>query len=163
MATISKSNSPETVKLDDIDRVILTKLQKDGKLSFRDLAQKTEYGVSTIKKHVDRLKQTKVIKDIVAVVDCHKVGYTEMLLLFIRVNSTVKIEQILANLHEIKKINAIYQVTGNYPLFCMARCIGKEDEMQVMEMVKSIDGVEEIITNIVLKCEKEDLTLKIPD
>jgi DNA-binding Lrp family transcriptional regulator len=103
-----------------------------------------------------------VIKGTIAVVDCHKIGYTEMLLLFLRVNSTVKIDQILADLNEIEKINAIYQVTGNYPLFCMAKCIGKEDEMQVMEAIKAIPGIEEIITNIVLKCEKENLCLRIP-
>ncbi len=161
MATISKSNGVELIKIDEIDRKILTALQKDGKMSFRDLAHETGYSVSTIKKHVDRLDAQKIIK-IRGVVDCHKIGYTEMLILFIRVNSTVKIDQILANLHEIEKINAIYQVTGTYPLFCMAKCIGKEDEMQVMEKVKSIPGVEEIITNIVLNCVKDEICLEIP-
>jgi len=163
MATITKSNGIEPVKLDEIDRMILKELQSNGKMSFRDLAKKTGYGVSTIKKHVDRLEEQKVIKDIMAIVDCHKLGYTEMLLLFIRVNSSVKIDQILAKLDAIEKINAIYQVTGNYPLFCMAKCIGKIDEMQVIETVKAIPGVEEIITNIVLKCKKDTLCLKIPE
>lgn len=150
------------VDIDDLDKSILRHLQEDGKASLRDLAEKLGSSVSTIKNHVDRLNDQGVIKHTIAVLDCCKVGYREMLLMSIRISTSRSIQEIFTDLEKIETINAIYQVSGAYPIFCMAKCVEKEDEISLLEMVKKVQGVEEIVTQIVLQRHKEDFRINIP-
>ena len=158
-----KSNgSSHRVYLDEIDKKILTYIQNDGKASLRAISKAINSSISAVKNHLDRLKNIGVIKRTIAVVDCCKIGYLEMILLSIRVNSSVGIQEILDNLGKFEQINAIYQISGNYPIFCLAKCIEKEDEINLLENIKKTEGIEEIVTQIVLKRVKEDMRVKIP-
>ena len=160
-AALSKHISHK-VDLDEIDKKILTFIQEDGKASLRTISKAIKSSLSTVKNHLDRLNEIEVIKRTIAVVDCCKIGYTEMILISIRVNSSVGIQEILNNLEKIEQINAIYQVSGNYPIFCMAKCVEKEDQINLLEIIKKTDGIEEAVTQVVLNRIKEDMRVKIP-
>lgn len=150
------------VEINKLDKEILQILQQDGKASLRSIARDLGVSVSAVKNHVDRLTTEHVIKGYTTLIDCCRLGYKEMLLFFIRVNNSVPINHILDNLEEVNQINAIYQVSGNYPIFCMAKCIEKEDQIQLLENVKHINGIEEIHTQVVLQRVKEDMRIAIP-
>ena len=160
---IPNNNSHKKVQLDDIDKKILTYIQDDGKASLRTISKAINSSISTVKNHLDRLNDIEVIKRTIAVVDCCKIGYTEMILISIRVNSSVGIQEILDNLEKIEEINSIYHVSGNYPIFCFAKCVEKEDQINLLEEIKQTEGIEEAITQIVLKRIKEDMRVKIPE
>lgn len=160
--TNSDHFSMETVDLDDIDKSILSELQKDGKLSLRDLSERIGKSVTAIKNHLDRLLEKKIIKDTIAVVDCCKIGYHEMLIISIRHNTRESIQKIFENLNAIEGINAIYQVTGQYPILCLAKCVSKMDQMNILEKIKGINGIEEVVTQVVMQRIKEDFRVKIP-
>ncbi|UYP45721.1 putative HTH-type transcriptional regulator [Candidatus Lokiarchaeum ossiferum] len=167
-AQSGKAISHEKIDLDELDRKILSYLQEDGKASLRKIEKHLEqkYGIkssiSAIKNHIERLTNQGVIKDYIAVLDCCKIGYREMLLLFIKVNSSVSIKDTLCQLQTIDAINAIYQVSGNQPIFCMAKCVEKENQIDLLEKVKKIEGIEEITTQVVLQKVKEDMRVSIP-
>ncbi len=168
-STQSKTHpSHDKVDLDGLDRKILSYLQVDGKASLRKIAEHLDakYGIkssiSAIKNHIERLTNHGVIKDYIAVLDCCKIGYREMLLLFIKVNSSVSMKDTLSQLEKIDPINAIYQVSGSQPIFCMAKCVEKEDQIDLLEQVKAIGGIEEINTQVVLQKVKEDMRVAIP-
>ena len=150
------------VNLDLVDKKILTLIQEDGKASLRTISKAINSSISTVKNHLDRLNEIEVIKRTIAVVDCCKIGYTEMILISIRVNSSVGIQEILDDLEKIEQINAIYHVSGNYPIFCFAKCVEKEDQINLLEEIKKTDGIDEAVTQIVLKRIKEDMRVKIP-
>lgn len=164
---INEHMNHTAVNLDPIDKKILELLQEDGKRSLQDIVELLEKdhitsNISTVKRHIDRLKENGVIKDTIAVVDCCRVGYREMLILSLRVNTRVSMNHILEDLNKIKEINCIYQVSGNYPILVMAKCVEKENEIHLIEEIKKVDGVEEIITQVVLRRVKEDMRVKIP-
>lgn len=159
---IISDDTSHKVYLDEIDKKILTYIQEDGKASLRTISKAIGSSISTVKNHLDRLNEVEVIQRTIAVVDCCKIGYLEMILISIRVNSSVGIQDILDDLEKIEEINAIYQVSGNYPIFCFAKCIEKEDEIILLENIKKTKGIEEVVTQIVLKREKEDMRVKIP-
>ena len=85
-----------------------------------------------------------------------------MILLFIKINSTVGIQETLCNLEQIEEINSVYQVSGSQPIFCTAKCIEKNDQINLLEKVKMIKGIEEITTHVVLQRVKEDMRVRIP-
>jgi Lrp/AsnC family transcriptional regulator, leucine-responsive regulatory protein len=62
------------VQLDSIDRAILNELQKDGRLSNQDLAQRVHLSPSACLRRVKRLEETGVIAQYVALVNPKAVG-----------------------------------------------------------------------------------------
>ena len=49
----------------------------------------------------------------------------------------------------MEKIKYAYVVTGEYPLFIMAKCLNHQDSMGLIETLRNLPGVEE--TNAKLK------------
>jgi DNA-binding Lrp family transcriptional regulator len=157
------ATTTQKIALDETDREILTLIQQDGKYSLREISKQLGgVSVTKVKNHLDRLNELGVIKGVFTILDCCLLGYHEMLLFFVRVNNAKPIQEILDNLANISSVNAIYQVSGNYPIFCMAKCVEKDDQILLLEQVKAIEGVEELITQVVLKRVKEDMRIKIP-
>ena len=54
-------------------------------------------------------------------------------------------------------------VTGEYPLFIMAKCLDHEDSMRLIDQLRNLPGVEEVKTQIVLDKIKEDPSVTIPE
>ena len=158
-------NAVETsvYELNEIDRKILRYIQIDGRASFRKIADELKIGVSTVSKHIEDLQNHDIIKNFIAVVNCCKIGYQEMILMFIKINSTVGIQETLCNLESIEEINAVYQVSGAQPIFCIAKCVEKNDQIKLLERVKKIKGIEEITTHVILQRVKEDMRVRIPE
>lgn len=148
--------------LDEIDKQILRKLQQDGTLSLRTLASEIGVSVSTIKNHFDTLHENGIIKKTMAIVDCTKIGYKDMLIFNARVNNTRSIADIITDIEKIDRIKFLYQISGAYPILGMAKCLDREEQISLVEDLKKIPGIEEIIPQVVLRKAKEDFTLYIP-
>ena len=161
MAKVSGKDH-EIVKLDLIDKKILKYLQQDGNAFLRAISKEISSNVSTVKNHLDDLMENDVILDFVARVNCCKIGYREMVLISVRVNNSVRIQEICENLEKITEINAIYQVSGAFPIFCFAKCVEKTDQIDLLERIKTVKGIEEISTQVVLQRIKEDMRVRIP-
>ncbi len=158
----SVENSHEVVDLDKLDKKILYYLQKDCKITLRQLNVLTGSSVNAIKSHILKLNESGVIKDYIAVIDCCKVGYNEMLIFNLRINANIPISDIFSNLEKIEAINVIYQTSGMYPILCMAKCVTKQEQIELLESVKKIDGIDEVITQVVMQRVKEDMRINIP-
>lgn len=150
------------VALDELDKKILRVIQDDAKASFRDIADKVNSNVSTVKNHYDRLMEKEVIKRYSAIIDCCKIGYTDMLIFYIRVNTSQPMQEILKQLGDLIQINFLYQVSGDFPILGMAKCVNKDAQIDILEQIKRIKGVEEVTTQVVMRRIKEDIRLIIP-
>jgi len=56
-----------------------------------------------------------------------------------------------------------YVVTGEYPLFIMAKCLDHEDSMRLIVQLRNLPGVEEVKTQIVLGKINENTSVIIPE
>ncbi|MHA1611672.1 MAG: Lrp/AsnC family transcriptional regulator [Promethearchaeota archaeon] len=169
------------VNLTDLDKLILKIVQYENtdpvSMSFRKINEKLEkyvdiypeaFGlnrkppsVSTISKRVKIMMEAGVIKYPSTVLDCSQLGYREMVLIFLKTNLKRSIAEVLANLADIEKLNAIYQISGDYPIFCMSKCADKMEQIEILERVQSIEGVDNMKTSIVLQKAKEDMRVFI--
>ena len=155
-------STPTPFQLDNLDKQIIEELQKNGKHSLRELSRLTGSSVSAVKNHVDKLQTSGVIKRYTAIVDCCKLGYHEMLIISLRINTSVPIEKIFNRLEKHKLINFIYHVSGEYPVLLLAKCVSKDQQIELIERIKRIPGVEECVTEIVMRRIKEDIMVKVP-
>jgi Lrp/AsnC family leucine-responsive transcriptional regulator len=135
-------NNQSYIELDREDREILDLLQNDAKLTIKEISEKVGY---------------------VALIDCRQLGYREMVMASLRVNSAQPIEQIKVKIEEMEEIKYAYIITGEYPLFIMAKCQDHEDSMNLIQKLRVLPGVEEVKTQIVLDRIKEDTTIIIPE
>ena len=79
----------------------------------------------------------------------------------LRVNATKPIELVKQEIEKMEKIKYAYVVTGEYPLFIMAKCLNHQDSMCLIEALRNLPGVEEVKTEIVLDRIKEDHSIII--
>ena len=156
--TTTNSSRPE---IDDFDKDILELLQNDAKITIKEISDKVGKSPTAIRSRIVRLEE-KYIKKYVALIDCRQLGYREMVMASLRVNSSEPLERIKGHIEGMEKIKFAYIVTGEYPLFIMAKCLDHEDSMSVIENLRNLPGVEEIKTQIVLDRIKEDTTIIIP-
>ncbi|MBA7565069.1 Leucine-responsive regulatory protein [subsurface metagenome] len=147
--------------VDDTDRLILELLQEDAKITIREIAEKTDKSATAIRGRIQRLEKG-LIKKYVALIDCRQLGYREMVMVSPRTNATKPLELVKKEIESMEKIKYAYVVTGEYPLFIMAKCLDHEDSMILIEKLRNLPGVEEIKTQIVLDRIKEDTTIIIP-
>ncbi|MFN3262385.1 MAG: Lrp/AsnC family transcriptional regulator [Pikeienuella sp.] len=87
-----RKESPET-PLDAIDRRILTLLQREGRLTNADLAERINLSASACHRRVKRLEASGVIRDYVAMLDPRAVGRRATV--FVEVTLTGQSEELL--------------------------------------------------------------------
>ena len=147
--------------VDGTDKLILELLQEDAKITIREIAEKTDKSATAIRGRIQRLEK-ELIKKYMAIIDCRKLGYREMVMVSLRINATKPLELVKKEIESMEKIKFAYIVTGEYPLFIMAKCLDHEDSMDLIEKLRNLPGVEETKTQIVLDRIKEDTTIIIP-
>ena len=149
---------------DDTDKQILEILQEDAKKTIREIALKTKKSATAIRARIQKLeKEDKIIKKYIALIDCNKLGYREMVMASLRLNTTIPLELVKKEIESMEKIKYAYQVTGEYPLFIMAKCLNHQDSMGLIETLRKLPGVEEVKTEIVMDRIKEDHSIIIPE
>ena len=149
--------------IDKMSREILIRLQEDGRMSFRSLAEELHTSLTSVQTRIKKLTDGGIIRRYQAILECSKLGYREMLMLHCRVNSNIQIEKVLQSLEQIADIKMLYMTTGDYPVFIMAKCLSKEEQIALLECIRKVEGIEDIQTQIVMKKIKEDLRVKIPE
>ena len=148
--------------VDDTDKLILELLQEDAKITIKEISEKVGKSPTAIRSRIVRLEE-KYIKKYVALIDCRQLGYREILMASLRVNATNPLEEVKKEIESMEKIKYAYVVTGEYPLFIMAKCLNHQDSMGLIETLRNLPGVEEVKTEIVLDRIKEDHSIIIPE
>ena len=157
------------IEIDEIDREILDLLQEDGKITINKIAEKVSEklglkkpkSATAIRARVQKLEEV-LIKKYVALIDCRYLGYREMVMASLRVNSSHPLERVKEQIETMEKIKFAYVITGDYPIFVMAKCLDHSDSMEIIENLRNLPGVEEVKTQIVLDKIKEDPSVIIP-
>ncbi|HBZ43495.1 MAG TPA: AsnC family transcriptional regulator [Maritimibacter sp.] len=80
--------------LDDMDRRILGALQRKGRMSNADLAEKVHLSPSACHRRVQRLEKDGFIKDYVALLDPRSIGYSTMV--FVEITLSGQADELLA-------------------------------------------------------------------
>lgn len=178
MITELEPNKPKITPLDKLILKIIQFQNPDSiSMSLRNIQAKLEefvsvypdiFGdnhkvpsVSTIRKRINYLKESNVILYPTTVIDCSKLSYREMVLIFLKVKFSRPIQEILDELSQIPSINVVYQISGEFPIYCMSKCGNKNHQIAVIERIKKIEGVEDLKTNIVMQKVKEDFRVRI--
>ncbi|MDO8055280.1 MAG: AsnC family transcriptional regulator, partial [Candidatus Hermodarchaeota archaeon] len=100
------SRRKHRIDIDKTDRRILNILQRDGRLSFRNVARRLKVSDATVRSRVARLEQNDVIKGFSAQVDLQQVGMEVIGLVHLEADRKVqsKLIEALNALNEVKLV-----------------------------------------------------------
>lgn len=130
------------MSLDPIDKRIVGELQRDGRISYAELAPLVGLSPAATRQRVQRLTDTGVLQ-IVAVTDPLALGYTAMAMFCIRVERDAQ-----AVADAVGKLaSVIYCVlsAGGYDVLAEVLCESNDELFAVLnDQIRTIPGVREV-------------------
>jgi Lrp/AsnC family transcriptional regulator, regulator for asnA, asnC and gidA len=141
--------------MDDLDLKIIKELQKDGRVSFRDISERIKVSEGTVYNRVNKLLESKVIKRFMPEIDYNKLGY-ELTVIIGVITEGGKLHEIERKITESPNVNAVYDVTGEYDAMIVAQFKGREELNDFVKGLLGVEGVKRTNTMLVLNTLKEE-------
>lgn len=129
----------EPVKVDDIDQSLIEKLTKDGRLTYRQLAQGLGISPATCLRRVSRLLEEQVI-EIKGVPYMSKIESVSNAFMFLHINPQ-KLEAVCSTLQGYEEIFLSMTMINGCSLVIGFNTLNPEDLFQLKNKVLSLDGV----------------------
>lgn len=130
------------IELDDIDKRIVTELQRDGRISYADLGPLVGLSPAAVRQRVQRILDSGVVQ-VVGVTDPSAVGYPVMAMLGVQVDGDVA--EIADEIAAVDGVIYIVMSAGSFDLMVEVIC---EDTMALLDLinrkVKTVKGVRHV-------------------
>jgi len=153
-----------TIKLDDTDKEILRILQKEGRISNKDLAERINLTTTPTLERVLRLEREGVISSYEAKVYPSTVdmGLNAFLTIILSAHRLQSLDEFKSAIKAVPEILACYNTTGegDFLLHIVARDV--EDYERLMRTrLATLPDVQRMYTSIVLNVIKEQTNIPI--
>jgi Lrp/AsnC family transcriptional regulator for asnA, asnC and gidA len=142
-------------KLEEIDIEILRRLSEDGRETYHGISSILKKSPVTIKKHVEDLQNSGIIRDYGATIDYEKLGYTIIAVIELTVSKGKMIE-IEKEIAKIPNVFAVYDITGTYDALILARFKDRSHLSNMIKKIHKFPEVERTNTHIILNVIKEE-------
>lgn len=139
--------------IDDFDKKILEFLQKNAKLTAKEMAFELALSQTPIYERIKKLERLGVIKEYVAILNADLInkGFVVFMSIIMKEHfqdkRTILVEKILS----FKELSECYQTSGNYDFILKLRFSNlKEYREFLLEKVSLLDNIGKIDSHIVL-------------
>ncbi|MEM0233051.1 MAG: Lrp/AsnC family transcriptional regulator [Candidatus Nezhaarchaeales archaeon] len=146
-----------SVKVDDMDLKILESLRRNGRVSYREVAEKLGVGVATVYKRVKRLEKLGIIRGYTAIIDESKLGKNIVGYIGLEVRP-VDTNKVLEELLKMDEVVEIATVTGTFDVLIKVK-VKSLDELWNFIYVKTpkIKEILKTTTMIAINVVKDEL------
>jgi DNA-binding Lrp family transcriptional regulator len=153
-------------KIDKYDKVILSVLQQQGRVTNQSLAEQANLSTAPCWRRVDKLEAQGIINRYVALVNREKLGLSVMVYIHISLNDhhSKTLEVFDLFVEQSDSILECYSVSGEYDyLIRVVAADVKDLEYFLMEKLLKLEAVRSANTSFVLKQKKYTTALPIED
>lgn len=147
-------------RLSDDDLMILRELQEDGRISYTSLSKKTGIPSSTLHDKTKRLISDGVIKKFTVVIDGEKIGLNNIAIIGVQTGAK-EFKNVAEKLCDIKRVVYVYETTAEFDLMIKVRAYSRNELSEILNQIRTIDGVDDIYISSVLDVFKEEQTLPL--
>lgn len=152
------------MKIDSIDKKILSILQQDAQITNVELAKKVGISPPSMLERVKRLEKNEIIKRYVAIVDPMKVskGVFAMVSVSLSAHQLSSIDQFTRIIKKLDEVLECYHVAGEEDFILKVAVSSIEEyEKFILSKLTKINGVNKINTKFVLSTVKFNTKIKI--
>jgi len=116
-------------KLDDIDRKILNILQKNSRITIRELSEKLHLSTTPIHERIKKLEGNGYIKKYITLLDSHKIGKQLMVYISasLKDHSKETIDEFERHMEILDEVMECYYISGNYDFLLKIQCKDMDD------------------------------------
>ena len=127
--------------ISDIDRAIISFLQFDGRMSFTKIAEELGISEGTVRRRVKQLKEDGTLQ-IVAIVEPHELGWTEVAMIGLSVKSN-QLTEVAEEIAQLPEVSYLFQAAGEFDLFAEVFCRDREHFISFLNnKLQKVPGVE---------------------
>jgi len=145
-----------SIQLDKTDVQIIEMLQEDGRMLYKDIAQKVGVSLPTVRTRIQRLVKLGVIKKFTVIVDADKILGKVRGVILLQVNPS-DVEGVMAKLASLKEVREVYRTAGSSPLVLKVEARDLDGLGQlVSNKLSGIEGITGASSLVVTKSAKEE-------
>ena len=151
-------------KLGRIDLNILRILQKDGRISYTDLAKQVGLSVTPCIERVKRLERENYILNYGARVSAQKLNQSLVVFVQIRLNHTSQknFEEFRRSVMNLENVQGCFLVSGNYDYLLKARVADMASYRELLgHRILKLPAVQESTSYVVMEELKDTMDLPI--
>ncbi|MDX6460106.1 MAG: Lrp/AsnC family transcriptional regulator, leucine-responsive regulatory protein [Acidobacteriaceae bacterium] len=138
-------------EIDAIDRKILRALQREGRLSFRDLGSRIHMSSNATAERVRRLQAIGVIRGYHAEVDYAKLGFSLRAYVDIHLQPSVNAQAFETVAAKLPGVVSVAILTGALDLRVRVACHDQAELVQLIALLRSRAGAQETNTAVILR------------
>jgi Lrp/AsnC family transcriptional regulator, regulator for asnA, asnC and gidA len=140
--------------VDQIDLQIIAALQKDGRVSFAQIAEQLQVSPGMIRLRYNRLVEQGYLR-VVAITNPLRMGFKTMAMIGIRVDGS-KLLDVAEKISKLDEVIYMIIASGRFDIFAEVVCRDHEDLLRfITEKLSTIDGVRDSESFMHLKIMKE--------
>ena len=159
-----KARNKTVSKLGRIDLNILRILQKDGRISYTDLAKQVGLSVTPCIERVKRLERENYILNYGARVSAQKLNQSLVVFVQIRLNHTSQknFEEFRRSVMDLENVQSCFLVSGNYDYLLKARVADMASYRELLgHRILKLPAVQESTSYVVMEELKDTMDLPI--
>ena len=135
--------------MDDIDRILLSALVEDGRLSFQQLAAQVHLSPNSTADRIRRLRQSGVLAGYHAQLDLAKLGQSLGSLTDVKLKESVDRHQFEQDLEDVPQVLGAVHTTGEFDYQLRIVTRNSEELQSVIDLLRRL-GARDIQSRIVL-------------
>ncbi len=148
--------------VDELDLKILSLLQGNSRLSYREIARELKVAVGTVYNRVKRMEEEGIIRGFAPVLDYEKLGFGLTAVIGIKAKGR-KIIEIEREIAEKNQVILVYDITGEFDIVVVAKFRDRADMNRFVKWLLSLDGVEKTNTSVAMQVVKEDFRIGLTE
>lgn len=148
------------LKLDDLDKHLLSMLQEDARSSFADIARRLKVSEGIVHLRVQKLRKMGVIKGFYTIVAPDKVGKGLTVIMAVRADPA-KYPEVLSEITAMKDVYEVYDVTGEFYAVLKIRTSDMKSLTKTLDEIGGIKGIVATQTMICLRTVKEIYKIEV--
>lgn len=146
---------------DHLDAELVNSLLRDGRASFRSLADDLDVSVTTISNHLDDLEAEGVIEGYTIDVDYDALDFDVTAVLQLKVDGSA-LPDVTSRLAEHDQTISVYEVTGHFDIVAIGKFRDTDGMNAAIKELLGDGNVNESSTSVVLSAPTENRQLELP-
>jgi len=151
------------MKIDNINKQIIYLLQKDARITYKEIAAELKRSETTIRDRIKAMERVGIIQGYTALIDKTALGLNFFAMIFANPASSSDLDTITNKVKKVKNVLRVYQISGNKRLaiFMVAPSYKELKEIIRLQLIPLGLKDEEIVS--VLEADREFISpLEIP-
>jgi Lrp/AsnC family transcriptional regulator, regulator for asnA, asnC and gidA len=142
----------ESVKLDDVDKRIISALQADGRRPYSRIAAELDVSESVVRYRAQRLEQAGVLQ-VVGIADPLRIGFDRMALIGVKVRPGA-LDDVCAAITALPETSYVAAIAGSYDVIVEVVCRDTGHFTELLKRLHVVDGVTSTESFLVLEIHK---------